>query len=228
VGDLLHGHADNLLMTGHSLGAALATLAALDFPTAKLINFGSPLVGDAGFAAQFIDREVARYVHCCDVITRVPLPRFDRQHIMGLFSELGDFHNLNVPRKMAAEVLTTPVALALDLGFRLVVPPVHFQHVAPAKYIRADGEMASEVEASDQQRARTSYTKSHGATWDQLKKLIKAASAPDSAPNASLATRGLRQFIGQLFDLAMDAPVRLRDLADHAPINYVSAFSGRL
>jgi hypothetical protein len=62
-----------VLMTGHSLGAAVATLAATRRPSAQLFTFGSPRVGDE----QFVSRAVAnvrheRYVDCADIVTRVP------------------------------------------------------------------------------------------------------------------------------------------------------------
>ena len=63
-----------LLFTGHSLGAAMATLAAsLQLPS-SLHTFGSPRAGDAEFVAALEQRqfENRRYVDCCDVVTRVP------------------------------------------------------------------------------------------------------------------------------------------------------------
>jgi hypothetical protein len=62
--------------TGHSLGAALATLAAAGAPGATLTTFGSPRVGDSAFAGR-VDASavISRYVDCCDVVTDVP-PEF--------------------------------------------------------------------------------------------------------------------------------------------------------
>lgn len=65
----------SLIVTGHSLGAAMATLlAGMNgiAPLPQLINFGSPLVGDSDFAAAFDRRGARRYVNCTDIVTRVP------------------------------------------------------------------------------------------------------------------------------------------------------------
>jgi hypothetical protein len=76
-----------LSFTGHSLGAALATLAASLHLPGQLITFGSPRVGDAEFVASLPQRvQVQRYVNCCDIVCQ--LPPFDYEH-------LGELHYLN-------------------------------------------------------------------------------------------------------------------------------------
>jgi predicted lipase len=76
-----------ILFTGHSLGAALATLAAsLYRPSGKvtaLYTFGSPRVGNSEFATTLQDTDVYRYRDCCDVVTRVPPPAMGYAHVGG-------------------------------------------------------------------------------------------------------------------------------------------------
>jgi len=64
--------AGKVCITGHSLGAALATLAALLIENATLVTFGSPRVGNGQFAACLAGRNLRRYVDCSDVVTMVP------------------------------------------------------------------------------------------------------------------------------------------------------------
>lgn len=71
----------SLWFTGHSLGAALATLAVAKLrleanrPVNGLYTFGQPRTGDAEFAAAFnadFERYCFRFVNNNDVVTRVP------------------------------------------------------------------------------------------------------------------------------------------------------------
>jgi triacylglycerol lipase len=66
--------------SGHSLGGALATLAADRYTaTAGVCTVGSPRVGDVAFAAAFNARfgaRALRYVNDSDIVTHVPPPSF--------------------------------------------------------------------------------------------------------------------------------------------------------
>jgi pimeloyl-ACP methyl ester carboxylesterase len=70
---------------GHSLGAAMATLAAYRHPDARgICTFGSPRVGDAAFAAAFASKlpdASLRYVNHNDVVTHLPPPLFGHCHL---------------------------------------------------------------------------------------------------------------------------------------------------
>jgi triacylglycerol lipase len=73
---------------GHSLGAALAVLAADRYGTARGVStLGSPRIGDAAFAAGF-DRTYSgrslRYVCNVDIVTHVPPEEFHYSHTAGL------------------------------------------------------------------------------------------------------------------------------------------------
>jgi hypothetical protein len=130
------------LFTGHSLGAAMATLMASAQNPACLYTFGSPRVGDAEFVSALKNVEIRRYVDCCDLVARVPPEIFGYVHA-------GDLYYIDQERKIA-------------------------QH--PDESTISD----------DQDHAREKY----------------------------------------LLDYALKiGNVRARDLADHAPINYVSPVS---
>ena len=64
-----------LVITGHSLGAAMATLLAALHEQAELVTFGSPRVGNRAFVGQFGEaRIVRRYVDCIDSVPGLPPP----------------------------------------------------------------------------------------------------------------------------------------------------------
>lgn len=62
-----------LVLTGSSLGAAMATLAATLWRPGWLVTLGSPRVGDADFVATVTAPITMRIVNCCDAVTEVPL-----------------------------------------------------------------------------------------------------------------------------------------------------------
>ena len=79
---------NQIVVTGHSLGAAMATLCASRLTQAgydvHLYTFGSPKVGDASWAKQFNGVNAYRFVNNNDLVTQVPLFQ-DYQHVGALF-----------------------------------------------------------------------------------------------------------------------------------------------
>lgn len=71
---------DQLWLTGHSLGAALATLTASRLQGGHLVTFGSPRVGDETFVATLAGVSNERYVNCCDVVCQIPPPLLGYVH----------------------------------------------------------------------------------------------------------------------------------------------------
>ncbi|XP_043703083.1 phospholipase A(1) DAD1, chloroplastic-like [Telopea speciosissima] len=84
IGRLLQSYGDeplSLTITGHSLGAALATLTAYDItttfrnaPLVTVISFGAPRVGNRGFRCHVekCGSKVLRIVNSDDLVTKVP------------------------------------------------------------------------------------------------------------------------------------------------------------
>lgn len=78
-----------LWITGHSLGAALATLAAVRLwrgtrRVAGVYTFGSPRAGNGGFAAAYdaiLRSRTFRFVNQSDIVTRVPLWTLNYRHV---------------------------------------------------------------------------------------------------------------------------------------------------
>jgi hypothetical protein len=73
----LRGVSGRLLLTGHSLGAGLATLAASVVPADRraqilLCTFGSPRVGDEAFGASLGGLTHFRYAGARDLVTWIP------------------------------------------------------------------------------------------------------------------------------------------------------------
>jgi hypothetical protein len=65
-----------LVITGHSLGAALGSLIASVCKPDQLVTIGCPRVGDAAFTATLDTIAITRLVDCCDIVTELP-PELD-------------------------------------------------------------------------------------------------------------------------------------------------------
>ena len=76
---------EHVFFTGHSLGGALATLAASRWntPTTHLYTYGSPRVGGKNFVKSFITTERYRYRNNNDIVTRVPFEFIGYKHVSG-------------------------------------------------------------------------------------------------------------------------------------------------
>ncbi|MBI5091570.1 MAG: lipase family protein [Candidatus Hydrogenedentes bacterium] len=105
-----------LIITGHSLGAALACLAASRVPARALYTFGGPRVGDDAFCQNMAARvETHRYRHCCDVVCEVPTPP--------LYKHFGTLHYIDRNGNCSVDVTNGQI--------------VADQVVAQAEYLRA-------------------------------------------------------------------------------------------
>lgn len=82
-----------VLFTGHSLGAAMATLLASVRKPDCLYTFGSPKVGDVDFIASLNAVPNQRYVDCCDLVARMPPDVFG-------FAHLGNAHYIGSNRRV--------------------------------------------------------------------------------------------------------------------------------
>lgn len=79
---LFNKQSSQIVLTGHSLGAAEATLAALFAPNptniSGLVTFGSPRCVNEPAAEAIVQKlgkeNIYRYVHAMDIVPRVPIP----------------------------------------------------------------------------------------------------------------------------------------------------------
>ena len=76
---------EHVFFTGHSLGGALATLAASRWntETTHLYTFGSPRVGGKKFIQSFKFNERYRYRNNNDIVTKVPFEILGYKHVSG-------------------------------------------------------------------------------------------------------------------------------------------------
>ena len=104
----LQDNGQSIWFTGHSLGAALATLSTArlrlseDKPVHGLYTFGSPRVGDREFSEAFnldFEPHSFRFVNNQDIVTRLPLRSMGYSHI-GTTRRFDENGNLGMYRAM--------------------------------------------------------------------------------------------------------------------------------
>lgn len=113
-------------LAGHSLGAALALIAAPDLAgraiggQGTLHLFGCPRTGDADFSAfAAAGHDIIRYVNCCDIVPRVPFWSLGYRHAGRLvyFDRHGRPHdNPSIPFRLADMANAYLVGAALRLA----------------------------------------------------------------------------------------------------------------
>ncbi|KAI9844580.1 MAG: hypothetical protein M1838_002145 [Thelocarpon superellum] len=108
-----------LVVVGHSLGGAIASLAAAELRkegnTAALYTYGSPRVGNAPFADLVTDQAGGNYrvTHTDDIVPRLPPISFDYAHISPEYHiEQGDT-NINASN---INLYTGPINIGGNLG----------------------------------------------------------------------------------------------------------------
>lgn len=126
------------VFTGHSLGAALATLAAARWQPARLITFGSPRVGNAAFVATLAGVRIDRFVDCCDIVTAVPPdgPWYTHAGVMTYIDAAG--HISTDPRHAEADRPEARLDYLAHHAWKLgELPARELADHAPINYVRA-------------------------------------------------------------------------------------------
>lgn len=112
---------NRVYLTGHSLGAALTTLIAADlgvtYPDLEIVcyNFGSPRVGNIGFAtsfSKFFNKRPTKFVfirvfNIADLVTIIPFPVFPGKKID--YNHTETFISYSQPKNKVSQVLGFPI-----------------------------------------------------------------------------------------------------------------------
>ena len=230
--------AGRTIATGHSLGGALATLCAADFPATELVTFGAPRVGTETLFRP--GHPVRRYVHCCDLVPRVPPARFTEADIEDLADGLLD--NLGRPEGWLAIASQAAVWQSARLAAGTVARLAAgrgwdhaFAHPGPLVYIDRRGgvhlDPAPESVAADQRQARSDYRDALGITGQRgsgtvlLETLASLSGAIVGGDKEAIRAARERLFAELSRSDALGRVV-VRDLADHAAIHYVRSLLG--
>jgi pimeloyl-ACP methyl ester carboxylesterase len=226
-----------VVLTGHSLGGALATLALEDLPGSRLVTWGAPRVGDRPFVHSLRAASIERFVHCCDLVPRVPLESLSRESLIGFLRRFSDGlsdGDMAVPRLwQLAEKLDPSAFLHAQASRWLGQPPPEYHHPGRLMYLTSAGEMTVEPEEAtvldDQRLGRAAFqqalagrlpdTELVRGIWRSTRQAVAKLPGGDWAG----ARRELADMVGELAESNPFKLVLIRDFADHAPCHYVRA-----
>jgi hypothetical protein len=124
------------------------------------------------------------------------------------------------------------VAVLIAAMFNTVDRSMEFVHVGEPRRILEDGELALDMSEADfteaRRTARANYLRGRpGLTLLEALAEVKESLEQMRRRRSVDPDEALRAIVQDLSALAGTAQVPIRDLADHAPINYVSALAGR-
>lgn len=122
--------------TGHSLGGALAALAAVRLANAGsqlagAITFGQPRVGDADSAARLAQLPLLRVVNACDLVPELPPEALGYRHA-GLLRHLDAVRRENYSRSLRSYWSRLPRNLRHGIG---ALTPIELSDHAPLHYV---------------------------------------------------------------------------------------------
>jgi hypothetical protein len=150
--DVIRGAPGRLLLTGHSLGAGIAVLAASLVPADRrgqtlLCTFGCPRVGDERLGAALAGLKHLRYGGACDLVTWVPpsaLTPYRHHGIFRCIDHAGQSHELgsgeaaqDAAASLQAACTQTSLTEIVQRLFALQVPVNQLSDHAPINYMSA-------------------------------------------------------------------------------------------
>lgn len=132
-----------LLLCGHSLGAAIATLLARPSDADELVTLGCPRVGNREFAAAVASApglDVRRLVNCCDLVTELPpeLTGFEHAGRAIYIDRTGAIHRLPRSGFIKSDRIQARLRYPMEHPlFSGAVPARDLADHSPVNYLRA-------------------------------------------------------------------------------------------
>ena len=170
VGDLAKGEEARLFLTGHSLGGALAVLAAalLHFGPrqriAGVFTYGQPRLGDPAFSTAFdqaLGAVTFRYVNDLDVVPHVPPTRLAARPVLSAPPAVFDL--LRKAKELPHEIHT---------AINTVIEGQRFNHVGQLRLFQRDGFMSSDEQ--EWQKREVIYSGTFSELLNNFPNLLRA------------------------------------------------------